>query len=140
MSEQFDLFTSKNFNPTGAIKEALREALKSSGLSRDQVAERMNELADKYGTPKGEGNSKGVTESTIEKWCARSATHMIPIRLIPIFCEATKSNRVVEVIAQAAGGLLVTGDDITLLKLARLERDAKTLRRKKTLLELQLKK
>ncbi|QPJ61661.1 MAG: hypothetical protein G3M70_07090 [Candidatus Nitronauta litoralis] len=138
MAEQFDLFNQKNLNPIDGLKEAMRVAIKTSGLSRDQVADLMNELAEKYGVPSKEGNSKGITVDIIEKWIAPSATNLVSIKLIPIFCEATKSVAPIEVLAQAIGGQLITGDDITLLKLAQVEQKSKELRHRKRILELQL--
>ena len=85
-----DIFNRPTLNVGKSFKVALAEDVKNSKLSRDQVMDRMNDLADRNGVCLAHGNSKKLTMETLEKWLnPEDLTRMMPIKALPIFCAAT---------------------------------------------------
>jgi hypothetical protein len=67
------------------------------------------------------GGGKLVTEAILDKWAARGArNHIIPLRLIPIFCRVTGSLLPLQAL-MPQGAELVSGPDLAYLKWARAE-------------------
>ena len=48
LKTQLPLFSSASLNPTYEIKRRMRQAAAETGLSRDQIADRMNEILAKH--------------------------------------------------------------------------------------------
>jgi hypothetical protein len=75
-----------------ALKAAVGRALSGCGLSRQQIAERMNELTKQAG-----GLSK-VTPAKLDAWARPSdATHNLPAHLVHVLCLVTGSKEPIEV-------------------------------------------
>ncbi len=105
----------KSFNVAFHLKKALIQAIKESTLSRDQIADRMNELLE------SEGLSGDVTKAIIDSWTKEDPKRAIPTLLIPYFCEVTQSILPIATIAEAAGALVIGGKDLHLLELGMAE-------------------
>jgi hypothetical protein len=101
----------KNLNVAFQLKKALIQAIKESSLSRDQIADRMNELLE------SEGLHGDVTKAIIDSWTKEDPKRSIPTLLIPFFCEVTQSILPIAIIAKAAGALVIGGNDLHLLEL-----------------------
>ena len=101
----------KNLNVVFQLKKALIQAIKESTLSRDQIADRMNELLE------SEGLHGDVTKAIIDSWTKEDPKRSIPTLLIPFFCEVTQSILPITIIAKAAGALVIGGNDLHLLEL-----------------------
>lgn len=69
---QLDLFKSTSLNPAYEIKRQIRIALGNSSLSRDEVADRMNEIAV------AEGIRKKITRAQIDNWAKDSDPDRLP--------------------------------------------------------------
>lgn len=92
-------------DPAPAVKAAMSEAIKGSPMSREQICEHMTDMA------KLAGIGGKVTPAVMDKWVAPSAAHMIPIRLLHIFCRVTQSNLPFEVYAACFRDVRVISED-----------------------------
>jgi len=64
---QRGLFDQPTLNVTRSVKEVMNKDVLSSGMSRDQVVDKMNDLAAAYGVCLTNGNSQRLTTETFEK-------------------------------------------------------------------------
>ena len=122
MSEQLDLFDTPSLNPVARVKESMRQAIKISGLARGQVADKVNELARIEGFTTN-GKNGEVTTEMLDKWLAPGAEHIIPWKLIPIFCRVVRSSDPIKALAQPLGAQVIDREDAALLKWAKVERE-----------------
>jgi len=107
---QLGLFNQPTLNVCSAVKEALNKDVWDSDLSREQVVDRMNRLADNYGIRLCKGNARRLTIDVFEKWLNTNDTsRQIPIKAIPVFCAATGGTSVVEAMIRPIG-LVVVGE------------------------------
>ncbi|MCF8719253.1 hypothetical protein [Nitrospina gracilis] len=134
---QMTLFDGKSLNPIPQIKEAMRWALYESKLSRAQVADAMNELCRIHGVVMN-SRSKLISVDMLEKWCALSAEHVIPLKFVPIFCEATKSIYLLSALAGSLDAKVINPEETKLLEWAKVDRKRKQLVKEQRKLEGQL--
>jgi hypothetical protein len=115
---QLDLWEDLSFDPTPHLKTAMRDAIKQSPLSREQIIDQITDLAERAGII-----HQPVTVDVLNKWTAPGSTsYMIPLKLLPIFCRVTGSNLPLEVFSKAfLGCRVISGDDYNLLQWARAE-------------------
>lgn len=119
--QQLQLWDSPPLNPVHRLKTAMRDALKACPLSRTQVISAMNELADRDGLPCC-GRTKKIMEDTLDKWVAAGAVeHLIPLKLLPIFCFVTGSSLPLLALAATIGAEVIGPEDRKLLEWARAE-------------------
>ncbi len=104
------------------LKKAMNMAIKECGLSREQVADRMNELLQAEGL-KGE-----VTRDIINSWTKEDPRRLIPTGLITFFCAATHSVLPIVAIARELGALVVAGQDLDFLEIGRAEYEKQSAR------------
>jgi|Deesub1362A_J573_1020465.scaffolds.fasta_scaffold03661_5 hypothetical protein len=126
LGQQLGLF-GPALDVTMSMKRALSAAMRNSGLSREQIVDRMNELLA------GEGLAIRVTINALEKWAAPSARHMISVPLLPFFCRATGSLEPLRVLAGALGVALAGPRELRLMELGEAtlqSREAARLRRR----------
>lgn len=133
MLQQMDLFNRASLNPVPRMKEAMREAIKESGLSRDQVVDRMNELARAEGIPTG-GRTKKLSIDMLEKWLSESAEHLIPWKLLPIFCYVVNSISPFKPLLAPLGAKVIDQKEELLLEWAKGENQKKAINKKQKLL------
>ncbi len=128
---QLDLFSQPTFGTViRDIKIAMKEAVELSGLSREQVVDAMNELALRHGVRLNNGNAKALTKETLEKWVnPKEESHVPPIKALPIFCAVVKTTAPLNVQARVIGGMLISEDDIKLLRWAKASWKAKRARK-----------
>ena len=82
---QLGLFESRSLNPTHEIKGAIRRALSSTSLSRDQIVDLMNEAAAR------EGLHKTVSKHVLDSWVKDSGSDRLPsLPWLTIFCAVLK--------------------------------------------------
>lgn len=84
-SRQIGLFTKISLNPIPELKRMMRLAIKESGLPREELADRMDDLAET------EGMARQVTFEALQSWLKNEDCRHIPIELLTIFCKATGS-------------------------------------------------
>ncbi len=82
---QLNLFSKTSLNPIPELKRFMRLAIKDSGLSRPEVADRMSHLAEI------EGMGRDITNEILDSWLKNEANRHIPIELLVIFCRVTDS-------------------------------------------------
>lgn len=107
------------------VKHAMAAALKGCGLSREQVVDKINDLAA------ASGIHLRLTLSILEKWVAPSADNAIPYQLLPIFCRATESLEPIAALAAPLGVVLAGPREQRLIAIARADQETKRLRREK---------
>lgn len=84
-----------------ALRRVLNESIRRSGLSRDQVADRMSSILGQQ-----------ITPSIVNGWCApnRQVSRM-PAALIPAFAQATGSDLIIRfVMGRSLADLLKLGE------------------------------
>lgn len=101
---QLDLFNRPTLNVAKAFKQALADDVRHSKLSREQIIDRMNDLAERNGVCLAHGNSKTLTMETFEKWLnPADLTRLMPVKALPIFCAATGQCSAFSAVTQPLG-------------------------------------
>lgn len=126
---QLSLFDQPTFNTIHPQKEAMNQAVRESGLSREQIVEKMNSLAVKYGVSLANGNNKELTIAIFEKWLnPADPSRQMPMRALPIFCAICGDPGPMEVLAMPTGFQIIGQEDQQLLKWARAYQKARAAR------------
>lgn len=122
-----------------AIKEAMSRAIKSCSLSRDQIVDEMNRLASSCGITCN-GNAQKVTLPILDKWLAPgSLAHIIPLRMLPIFCRAVGSNAPLDAYAEAFLGVkVIAAEDHKILEWGRAEIQVRRARKRQRQISIEL--
>ncbi|MGD9123801.1 MAG: hypothetical protein PVG60_01850 [Desulfarculaceae bacterium] len=124
-AKQMDLFGPR-LDVLPRLKAAMSHALKESGLSREQVLDLINEAAA------SEGLKNRITVPTLEKWLAPSDTsHVISLRLLPLFCRVVGSATPLAVLAAPLGYALAGPREQRLIDLGKAYLQAKNARKQK---------
>lgn len=137
MSRQLNLWDAPSLNPVPRVKEAMRVSLKGSPLSREQVVDGMNDLARLEGISTN-GRAKKVTSEMLDKWVSNGCDHIIPWKLLPIFCKVVGSVDPLRALVSPLGADLIEEEEINLLKWARAEMESRRLRKVKKKLEAEI--
>lgn len=123
---QLSLFDQPTFNTVYPQKEAMNQAVKESGLSREELVEKMNALAVKYGVSLANGSNKELTMATFEKWLnPTDISRQMPMRALPIFCAICGDPGPMAVLARPTGFQIIGQEDHQLLKWARAYQKAR---------------
>lgn len=123
-------------NVDAAVKTAMRQSAKDSPLSRDQICDRMNELAEAAGFRLGGGNSKALSLALLEKWLnPLEREHMPTLRALTVFCRAVETVEPLRAMAAPLGAHLINKRQALLLKRAELEEEIRNLQRIKKKIE-----
>ena len=121
------------------LKSAMHQSAARCGLSREEIADRMTEIAQRAGASLSRGNAKSVTLATLEKWLNPSNTEHLPsILAVNVFCMVVKSAEPLAVMLRLHGCGVMTPNDKRLRDYAEAilaERDA---RKRKRQLEMDL--
>lgn len=128
---QMDLPLGRGVDLQRRIKAAVARALKNCPLSRDQIADRINEALENEGSP------YRLTPATLDRWAAPSdSSHNIPAWLVAAFCQVTESRDLVDIQARALGLTVIGERQQQLLILGEAEEEARKLaKRRKQALE-----
>lgn len=94
-----------------SIKAAMNKAAANSSLSRAQIVDRMNVLAQDAGVRLTKGNAKSISEDTLAQWLNPSErSHTPSLLAVNVFCLAV--GNVAPLSAQlAVHGCSVMGDE-----------------------------
>ena len=115
-AHQLDLFKNTLLNPTYTVKRQIRIALANSRLSRDEVADRMNEMA------RVEGMRKSISKAVLDNWTKDSDPDRLPsLPWMTIFCKVLETVAPLEAMAQPLGAAILGPEDLNVLKWARAE-------------------
>lgn len=134
MSRQLNLWDMPSLNPIPRVKEAMRISLKECGLSRDQVVDEMNRLASLDGISTN-GKAKKITADILDKWVSPGCDHIIPWKLLPIFCKVVGDLAPLRALVAPLGATLIDQEEANLLKWAKTEMQSRKLRKVKKKLE-----
>ncbi|MBN2060736.1 MAG: hypothetical protein JW882_10010 [Deltaproteobacteria bacterium] len=129
---QLELFTSQSLNPTYELKRRIRLEMSKSAMSRDQVVDKMNDLASR------EGIQGRISKATLDGWCKDSDPSRIPspVQLV-LFCVVMDSNDPMKVLVNPLGSELIGPEDAKLLAWARAEQaKRKAVKRARIALEM----
>jgi len=119
------------------VKEAINQAIKASGQSRDQVLDRMNELGRRHNL--AINGKAGVSKDLFEKWLNVEDDSRVPgIKTLALLCAALDTVQPMAVMVAALGGLAINGEDVKLLEWAKVYHKTKALRRKMKKIEEEL--
>lgn len=139
MVTQLNLFAHPSFNIGNSLKEQMAATAKASGYSREELLDRMNKLAGRYGVRLMKGNGSELTMATFEKWLNPAAMeHMPGINSLVVFCAAAKDMEPMRVALAPLGGQLIDENDVKLLLWAKEYHRAKAARSRMRRLEQDL--
>ena len=139
MVKQLKLFNQPSLNINKKLKEKLAQSAKDCPLSRDELLDRINELAQRYGVRLLKGNGSHLTMATFEKWLNPDALDYIPgINSLVVFCAATGDLSPMQEALAPLDALLIDDTDARLLLWAKEYHRAKDARTKMKKLEQQL--
>lgn len=135
---QQSLFERPTLNTSQPAKAAMTASAKASDLSRDQIVDRMNDLADRLGVRLA-GGGKRLTRETLEKWLnPADLSRQMPMRAVPFFCAVTGDTTVLDVHARPLGAMVIGPDDQRLLRWAQEYQRARAARRAMRRLEAEM--
>jgi hypothetical protein len=139
MVSQLKLFSAPTLNVLRTVKAAMATAHKESGLSRDELCDRLNELADRYGVCLVSGRGQKLTLPTLEKWLnTEEREHFPSIKALPVFCAATNDIGPMRAMIEPLGWQIIGDQDARLLAWARHYHGAKNHREQMRKLEAEL--
>lgn len=126
MVKQFNLIRQPSLNVGKRFKETLARTAKESRYSREELLDRINDLADRYGVRLVKGNGHGLTMATLEKWLNPEAMEYLPgINGLVVICAALEDLSPMEEILAPLGGMLIDESEVKLLLWAKEYRRAK---------------
>lgn len=139
MVKQLNLFSQPSLNVGKSVKEQMAKTAKESRFSREELLDRMNDLALRYGVRLLKGNGNSLTMATFEKWLNSEAMeHMPGINSLVIFCAASEDLEPMRQAIAPLGGLLIDDSEARLLQWAKEYQRAKDARNKMRKLEQDL--
>ncbi len=113
------LFDTQTLNVTRPLKEAMHAATKNCGLSRDEIVDRMNDLAYRYGVSLASGNGMKLTRDIFEKWVnPQDTSRQVPVKALPIFCAIVKDITPFNILVKPLGAEVIGRDERRKLKWA----------------------
>jgi hypothetical protein len=126
MVKQLSLFNQPSLNINRDLKEAMASAVKRSGLSREEVLDQLNQLAERYGVHLMKGNGKGLTMVTFEKWLNPGAREYVPSpNALLVFCGVLEDLDPMRVLMAPLGAKIITDKEVVILEWAKEYQSAK---------------
>lgn len=127
MVTQLGLFTTApTLNVLRDLKTAMAKAARETGLSRDELCDRINQIADRYGVRLVKGTGQNMTLDTFEKWLnPEDKERVIPVKALTVFCAAVGSLEPFQVMIAPLGGRVIDDKQAKLLQLAELDQEVK---------------
>ena len=119
------------------VKAALASAVRGSNESREQVLDRVNSLARRYGFKLS--GSAGLSKDMLDKWLNVEDDSRVPgWKGLVLLMEALCTTEPLDALARSVGAKVISGEDIILLELAKAQQESKKLRKKMRKLEEEL--
>jgi len=135
---QLSLFENQIPDVEPLLKAAMNRAAKRCGLSREQIVDRMNEIAGMGGFRLNK-NARSLTLDMLEKWLNPVERDYVPSHnALHVFMAAIGDPEPLQVMAAIQGFDLIGGEDRKILKAAKIEREIANLKRQKRRLEQEL--
>lgn len=139
MVNQLKLFSQPTLNVLREVKARMADAAKASGLSRDELLDMMNELADRYGVCLAGGRGQRLAMATFEKWLnPEDKEHLPSLKALPVFCAATNDISPMRAMIEPLGWQIIGDQDARLLAWARHYHGAKQHQKQMRKLEAEL--
>jgi len=138
--KQLSIFEQPTLNVLRDIKLAMAAAYRSSGMSIDQVCDKVNGLAERHGVCVVKGRGQRLTVDTLQKWLNPEDTTRYPsIKVLPVLC-AVLANTTDPIQAMVAplGWKVIDEQDAKMLEWAKLHHNAKDINRRIKKLEAEL--
>ena len=137
---QLSLFNQPTLNISYQQKELMNKAAKQCILSREQIVDQMNHLANLYGITIAKGNNGKLTLDTFEKWInPQDKNRQMPMKVLPVFCAVVNDFSTADILVRPLGCRIIGPQKINLLKWAGAYWNAKKARKEMRELEKQLK-
>jgi hypothetical protein len=140
MPHQQSIFDQPTFQTTiRDIKAAMNKAAKQSGLSRETILDRMNELASRYGIRLVKRTNKPLDFATLEKWLNPQERNHIPAHNdILIFCASIDTTLPLAALCGVIGARVIDREEARLLEWAKLYHQQKEGRKRLNRLEKEI--
>lgn len=104
-------------NFDGRVRSWVSRAIRETGLSRKEVAQRMSAML-----------GVRITEGMINAWCAESKGHRFPAAYIPALAVITEDSSLIEEMAEFCGVYVITRKQLVMLKLAEVREEKRRLK------------
>lgn len=125
---QLPLFNRPTFNTVKILKENMRVTAGLCHLSREEIVDQMNDLADRYGVSLVSNGRLRL--DTFEKWInPNDLSRQMPMKALPVFCAVVMDYSALDVLARPVGAKVIGPEDRNLLKWARAYFSARDARR-----------
>lgn len=139
MTTQLNLFNRPTLNVLRDVKEQMAASYRATGLSREELCEKMNNMAGRYGVRLTKGNSKQLAVATLDKWLnPQDSEHYPSLNALEVFCAATDGVGPLRVMVEPLGGQVIDEQDARLLAWAKLYHKTKDTRLRMKKLEAEL--
>ena len=139
MVKQLNLFKAQSLNVNREFKACLANIVLSSGLSRAEFLDQLNEVAARFGIRLMKGNGSGLTMATFEKWLnVDQGRYAPPLSAITVICEVGNSLEPLNIFARALGAEVIGEQRSKRLAWADANIAAKEARKKMKLLESEI--
>lgn len=130
-TRQITLFQDQCVDLEPLIKAAMHQSAKDSGLSREQLCDRMNTIAHLSGL-KLNKNARKLSCEMLDKWLNRAERDHFPsLNALQVFMLATGDHTPLQALARALGADCVSPEERNLLKSALIDREIERLRKEK---------
>jgi hypothetical protein len=93
------------------LKRDLGQAIKDSGISKDQIADRIDEILEV------KNRSRELLVSRINSCTKHEKNRLITLELLPIFCFVTKSLEPIRALIEPLDAKIIFGRQMNLLEL-----------------------
>ena len=109
-----------------ALKQSLRSAIKTSPLSRHQIAGEMSHLLD-----------ESISKEMIDSWTRESdemngrTPRHIPAEYLPAFCSVTGDNEPLMIMGRVAGMFVLPGPEALRAEIQRIDEEINTAKARK---------
>ncbi len=140
-ARQGSLLDLPSLNMDAEIAASMSRIVESSGLSRAEAVDRLNEAARRYGVRLCGGNADALTLATLEKWLNPRESKNVPsTRALNLFCHVFGATEPLDLLARShgQGWRVIDGEDARLLEWARTEQEIKRLKARKRKIETEL--
>lgn len=137
---QLSLFNQPTLNISYQQKKLMNKAAKRCALSREQIVDQINHLANLYGITIAKGNNGKLTLDTFEKWInPQDKNRQMPMKVLPVFCAVVNNYSAADILVRPLGCQIMGPKKIKLLKWAEAYWSVKKARKAMRELEGQLK-
>jgi hypothetical protein len=140
-ARRLSLLDLPSLNMDAEVAASMSRIVESSGLSRAEAVDKLNEAARRYGVRLCGGNAETLTLATLEKWLNPNEPKNIPsTRALNLFCHVFGTPEPLDLLARShgQGWRVIDGDDARLLEWARTEQEIKRLKARKRKIETEL--